>query len=276
MATVAESRLVMRPTRRPPRRARVMPRPSWAVKPFTSRPWSVPSGPGWPLYSGMKKSWPSVRTPSTSKMRTWMRRARSSAVRVMLSMIACGRSSAGPRWCNSRARVTHAWPNLLPVARVPDMAAAFLAPVAFNPDSSAMGWAGVVTVYPGIAVAIPAVVARNPDKALVWRRGDDFDGARRRWANADDDLRVGNANRQEEAADCDEKLFLHLSFSFQLLPVRTQFRGEKLCWPSPIFAMAADQAMPPKRLTRQSSKPAAWLGARTDQPIGRLARSARS
>src|ERR1019366_8930027 len=156
----------------------------------------------------MKKSWASVRTPSTSKMRTWMRRARSSAGRVMLSMIACGRSSAGPRRCNSRARVTHAWPNLLPVARVPDVATALFAPVAFDPDGPAMGWAGIVTVCPYIAVAIPAVVARNPDIALVWRRGDDFDGARRGWANADDDLRVGNANRQEEAADCDEKLFL--------------------------------------------------------------------
>ena len=40
-------------------------------------------GAGCPPFSGRKKSWPSVRTPSTSKMRTLMRRARSSAVRVM-------------------------------------------------------------------------------------------------------------------------------------------------------------------------------------------------
>src|ERR1017187_5056830 len=214
----------------------------------------------------MKKSWPSVRTPSTSKMRTWMRRAGSSAVRVMLSIIACRRSSAGPRWCNSRARVTHAWPNLLPVAGVPDVAAALFTPLAFDPDASAMGWAGVVTVYPDIAVAIPAVVARNPDKARVGRRGDDFDGARRRWTNADDDLRVGSANRQEEAADCGEKLLLHLSFSYELLPIRTQLCGERLRWPPPIFGTAADQALHPKRLTRQSSKWPSRRSAFADRP----------
>ena len=41
-------------------------------------------GRGLPAFSGRKKSWPSVRTPSTSKMRTLMRRARSSADKVIL------------------------------------------------------------------------------------------------------------------------------------------------------------------------------------------------
>jgi hypothetical protein len=124
---------------------------------------------------------------------------------------------------------------LLPVAGVPDVATTLFTPFAFDPNGSAMGWAGVVTVDPDVSVAIPAVVAGNPDKALVWRRRDDFDGSRRRWTNADDDLRVGNANRQEEAADCDEKLFLHLSFSFEVLPIRTRLYREKLRWPPPIF-----------------------------------------
>ena len=38
---------------------------------------------------GNEKSWPSVRTPSTSKMRTLMRRARSSGVRVEAMVLEC-------------------------------------------------------------------------------------------------------------------------------------------------------------------------------------------
>jgi hypothetical protein len=94
---------------------------------------------------------------------------------------------------------------------VPDVAATLFTPIAFNPDGTAMGWAGVVAVYPDIAVAIPAMVSGNPDPALMRRCGGDFNGARRRWANADDDLRVRRANREEEAANCGEKLLLHES-----------------------------------------------------------------
>src|ERR1017187_8629121 len=119
-------------------------------------------------------------------------------------MIACDHNSAGPRMpIRGPARAMLTW-YLLPVAGVPDVAAALFTPLAFNPDASAMGWAGVVTVYPDIAVAIPAVVARNPDKALVGRRGDDFYGARRGWANADDDLCVGGPDREEKRAGCGE------------------------------------------------------------------------
>jgi hypothetical protein len=103
---------------------------------------------------------------------------------------------------------------LLPVPRVPDVAATLFTPLACDPDGPAMGWAGVVAVYPDIAVAVPAVVSGNPGVARVWRRGHDLDGTRRRWANANHDLRVGSANPQEKAADCSEKLFLHRSFSF--------------------------------------------------------------
>src|SRR3981189_1167185 len=62
----------MMPMRRPPRRPREMPRPSWAAKPLASMPW--------PSALGMTKIWPSVRTPSTSKIRTFMFLARDLAV----------------------------------------------------------------------------------------------------------------------------------------------------------------------------------------------------
>ena len=65
-------RLVMMPMRRPPRRPREMPSPSWAAKPLASTPW--------PSAFGITKIWPSVSTPSTSKMRILMFFARASAV----------------------------------------------------------------------------------------------------------------------------------------------------------------------------------------------------
>jgi hypothetical protein len=97
---------------------------------------------------------------------------------------------------------------------VPDVAAALFAPLAFHPNGSAMGRTGVVTVDPDITVAIPAVIAGNPDPALVDWSGHNFDGTWGRWPDPDHDLRVSDADREEEAAHCSEKLFLHLSFSF--------------------------------------------------------------
>jgi hypothetical protein len=97
---------------------------------------------------------------------------------------------------------------------VPDVAATLFAPVALNPDCAAVWRMAEGTVDPDIAVAVPAVVAGNPNPALVGWGRDDFDGARRRWANADDNLRVGSADREEEGTGCGEELFLHLSFSF--------------------------------------------------------------
>jgi hypothetical protein len=59
-----------------------------------------------------------------------------------------------------------------------------------------MGWALVGTGDPDVSVAVPAVVAGNPDIVAVygWRLGDNFDGARRRRTDADNELCVGRAD----------------------------------------------------------------------------------
>ena len=97
------------------------------------------------------------------------------------------------------------------MAGVPDVASALGTPLAFNPNSAAMGRAAVATGNPDVAVTVPTVIAGDPDPVAVngWGRGDDFYGARRRRANADHDLRVGHADGEEECAGCGEDLLLH-------------------------------------------------------------------
>jgi hypothetical protein len=77
------------------------------------------------------------------------------------------------------------------------MATTFFAPLALDPYSSMMRRPGVMTVDPDVAVSIPAVVARDPHPTLMSWSGNDFDWAWRRWTDADDDLRIGNADREE-------------------------------------------------------------------------------
>jgi hypothetical protein len=77
---------------------------------------------------------------------------------------------------------------------VPDVAAAFFAPLAFNPHGSVMGWVGVVAVNPNVAVTVPAMISGDPDPALVWRGWDDFDGAWWGRANPHDNLSIRSAN----------------------------------------------------------------------------------
>jgi hypothetical protein len=100
---------------------------------------------------------------------------------------------------------------LAPAAGVPDVATALGSPLSGDPDGPAMGWALVRAGNPDVAMAIPAVIAGNPDPVVVnglWL-GDDFDGARRRWADADHNLRVGHAESKKECAGCGEDLLLH-------------------------------------------------------------------
>jgi hypothetical protein len=100
---------------------------------------------------------------------------------------------------------------LTPAAGVPDVATALGTPLSGDPDGPAMGWAAVLAGNPDVAMAIPAVVAGDPDPVVVRGRdyGDDFDGAGRRRADADDDLRVGRADGEKESAGGGEELFLH-------------------------------------------------------------------
>jgi len=97
------------------------------------------------------------------------------------------------------------------VAGVPYVAAAFFTPIAGDPNGPAMRWTSVASGDPDVAVAIPAMVAGNPDPVHMRGRrgGNDFDGMRRRWADADNDLRVGRADAEKNCAGCGEDLFLH-------------------------------------------------------------------
>jgi hypothetical protein len=100
---------------------------------------------------------------------------------------------------------------LAPAAWVPDVAAALGTPLTGNPDGSTMRRTAVFAGNPDVAMAIPAVIAGNPDPVAMhglWL-GDDFDGTRGRWADADHDLRVGHADGEKESAGCGEELFLH-------------------------------------------------------------------
>jgi hypothetical protein len=104
--------------------------------------------------------------------------------------------------------------GLAPAAFVPDVAAAFFAPLTGDPYGSAMWRTAILAVDPDVGVAVPAVVAGDPDIAFVGWGGDDFDFVRRRWADADDDLGVcvSGADGEEESTGCGEKLFLHAVF----------------------------------------------------------------
>ena len=121
MATVRELRLVMMPMRRPPRRPREIPRPSWAAKPLASMP--LPSA------SGITKIWPSVRTPSTSKMRILMSFARIAEIQRSLDddTLAGLEESGGP------PGYRNVWVGLPPVAFNPNVALATMIPVALHP-----------------------------------------------------------------------------------------------------------------------------------------------
>jgi hypothetical protein len=81
---------------------------------------------------------------------------------------------------------------LAPVAFYPDIAAAAVVPVAFNPAGVGMWGFDVGSGNPDVAFAVPAMIAGvpGPTGMLMWRRWDAFDDARR-WADADDNLRSG-------------------------------------------------------------------------------------
>jgi hypothetical protein len=95
---------------------------------------------------------------------------------------------------------------------VPDMTATLFAPFTRNPCGSTVGRTPVGTLYPYIAMAVVAVIARDPYVAFA-RCGNNFNGTRRGWADADNNLCVGGADSEKEGAGCGEKLFLHVGRS---------------------------------------------------------------
>jgi len=92
---------------------------------------------------------------------------------------------------------------------MPNMAATLFAPVALDPDRSFMRRTAVGAVNPDVAVTVPAVVARNPHVTRT-RRGNYLNRAGRRWANADDDLGVGNPDREDKCRYSDEEIALQV------------------------------------------------------------------
>jgi hypothetical protein len=80
--------------------------------------------------------------------------------------------------------------GLAPVTFDPNVAAAMVVPVAFDPVGVGVGWFHVVSGNPDIAVVFPAVVAGVPGPVGVlvrwWR--DDLNRARWWWTDANNDL----------------------------------------------------------------------------------------
>jgi hypothetical protein len=76
------------------------------------------------------------------------------------------------------------------VAFVPDVATTFAAPLASDPNCSAMRRTTICATDPDVAMTIPTVVARNPVVAGTGG-GNDLDGARRGRTDTNDDLSVG-------------------------------------------------------------------------------------
>jgi hypothetical protein len=95
---------------------------------------------------------------------------------------------------------------LAPVTFVPDVAAALAAPFSGDPNSTRMNGALVVTAHPDITPTVPAMVPTNPyPVAMSPRRDrDDFDRARGRRSDPDDDLGI-RGTRREEDCSCDGK-----------------------------------------------------------------------
>jgi hypothetical protein len=100
--------------------------------------------------------------------------------------------------------------RLAPVARVPDLAAAFGAPLARDPDGSGTGRFGVAAADPDVAMAVPAVIAGNPYPATMWGRRNNLHRARRGRPDTNHDLCLGGARSQDDGGCCGEKTSLQV------------------------------------------------------------------
>jgi hypothetical protein len=77
----------------------------------------------------------------------------------------------------------------------PNIAATPVVPVTGDPVGVGVGWFGVVSGDPNVAVAVPAVIAvvPGPTGMLAGYGGNDFVRSLRRRADANDDLGLCNA-----------------------------------------------------------------------------------
>jgi hypothetical protein len=101
--------------------------------------------------------------------------------------------------------------NLAPTAFNPDVSAASVAPAARNPAGAGMGRGDIIARNPHITLAVPTVVTAAPYPVAMGAGtdGNDFTPRRRR-ADADGDLGLGEACGEQKAAHSREEEFLHL------------------------------------------------------------------
>jgi len=97
--------------------------------------------------------------------------------------------------------------GLAPVAWVPDLAAALAAPLAPYPDGSGMRGSGVVAPDPDVAMAVPTLIAGNPDPVAVppGRSRDDLDRVRWRRPDTNHDLSGSDGCSQDDGSGGSEK-----------------------------------------------------------------------
>jgi len=98
---------------------------------------------------------------------------------------------------------------------VPNVTAALATPLAPDPDSTGMGRTHVVSTDPDVAMAIPAMEAFYPHPIAVCTGGsrNDFDGPGWRRPNADNELGICDAGREQHGSGGGEKI------SFQVHPL---------------------------------------------------------
>jgi hypothetical protein len=92
--------------------------------------------------------------------------------------------------------------RLAPVSFVPDIAATLSTPFTGYPDGTGVRGTHVAAADPDIAMAVPAVIAADPDVIAMraWRYRNDFDGARWRRSDADDDLCIRGTRREKDSS----------------------------------------------------------------------------
>jgi hypothetical protein len=83
---------------------------------------------------------------------------------------------------------------------VPDVTAALSAPLTLHPNRTGMWRTPVVAADPDVAVAVPAVVATDPDPiaVLTGRNRNDFDRARWGRSNADNNLCIRRTGCEQD------------------------------------------------------------------------------
>ena len=104
------------------------------------------------------------------------------------------------------------FPGLLPVAFDQDPAVTAMLPAMRDPDRATMRGANPVAVNPDVAVAIPAVIAVDPDPTFMrWMVVDLDDGRGGRHAN--DDLRRNGGRNEADSKQQRQCGFFHRDFA---------------------------------------------------------------